>query len=173
MRARGSAHQCDKTESGVSSVGYVSRCYGRSEKRSSSTGLAFWTTGEKSENGKAEHREESGYLRSGLVSVSGVLVLVVLTLDYRVNVNSVNRNGVNSGRSDAGFQASVHHDSEKGDSKRRNASVHEGLRGNFCMCDRFSADGFRTRATRVIRCRVLGVRVTKRENRKKESGTSR
>ena len=26
----------------------------------------------------------------------------------------------------------------------------------FCMCDRFSADGFRTRAVRVIRRRVLG-----------------
>ena len=26
---------------------------------------------------------------------------------------------------------------------------------NFCMCDRFSADGFRTRAARVIRRRVL------------------
>ena len=32
---------------------------------------------------------------------------------------------------------------------------------NFCTCDRFSADGFRTRATRVIRWRVLGVRLTK------------
>ena len=29
------------------------------------------------------------------------------------------------------------------------------------MCDRFSADGFRTRAARVIRRRVLGVRVAK------------
>ena len=29
------------------------------------------------------------------------------------------------------------------------------------MCDRFSADGFRTRAAMVIRRRVLGVRVTK------------
>ena len=34
-------------------------------------------------------------------------------------------------------------------------------KGNFCMCDRFSADGFRTRAARVIRRRVLGVRVAK------------
>ena len=32
---------------------------------------------------------------------------------------------------------------------------------NFCMCDRFSADGFRTSAARVIRLRVLGVRATK------------
>ena len=56
----------------------------------------------------------SGYIRSGLVSVSGVLVLGVLTLDYRLKVNSVNRKRVNSGKSDAGFQASEHHDSEKG-----------------------------------------------------------
>ena len=37
----------------------------------------------------------------------------------------------------------------------------EREKGNFCMCDRVSADGFRTRATRVIRWRVLGVRATK------------
>ena len=30
-------------------------CYGRNGKRSSSTGLAFWTTGEIGESGKAEH----------------------------------------------------------------------------------------------------------------------
>ena len=41
------------------------------------------------------------------------------------------------------------------------------------MCDRFSADGFRTRAVRFIRRRVLGVRTTKRENRGREKGTSR
>ena len=29
-------------------------------------------------------------------------------------------------------------------------------KGKFCMCDRFSADGFRTRAVRMIRRRVLG-----------------
>ena len=34
-------------------------------------------------------------------------------------------------------------------------------KGNFCMCDRVSADGFRTCAVRVIRRRVLGVRVAK------------
>ena len=36
------------------------------------------------------------------------------------------------------------------------------------MCDRFSADGFRTRAARVIRRRVLGVRVAKGKNRGRE-----
>ena len=41
----------------------------------------------------------------------------------------------------------------------RGYKTHEEKRekGNFCMCDRFSADGFRTRAARVIRRRVLGV----------------
>ena len=32
---------------------------------------------------------------------------------------------MNPGKSDADFQASVHHDAKTGDSKRRNASVHE------------------------------------------------
>ena len=45
----------------------------------------------------------------------------------------------------------------------RGYATHEEERGkeNFCMCDRFLADGFRTRAARVIRRRVLGVRATK------------
>ena len=38
------------------------------------------------------------------------------------------------------------------------------------MCDRFSADGFRTRAVRVIRRRVLGVRVAKGKKTGKERG---
>ena len=47
----------------------------------------------------------------------------------------------------------------------RGYKTHEEERGkeNFCTCDRFSADGFRTRATRVIRWLVLGVRATKGE----------
>ena len=45
-----------------------------------------------------------GYLRPGLISLSGVLVLGVLTLDYRINVNSSNRKRVNSRKSGAGFQ---------------------------------------------------------------------
>ena len=50
--------------------------------------------------------------------------------------------------------------------------THEEQRrkGNFCMCDRFSADGFLTRATRVIRWQVLGVLATKVENRKRGTG---
>ena len=63
--------------------------------------------------------ENLATLGAGLVSVSGVLVLGVPTLDYRINVNSSNRKRVNSGKSGAGFQGSVHHDSEKGYSKRR------------------------------------------------------
>ena len=39
--------------------------------------------------------------------------------------------------------------------------VERGKKEKFCMCNRFSADGFRTRAARVIRRRVLGVRVAK------------
>ena len=44
------------------------------------------------------------------------------------------------------------------------------------MCDRFSADGFRTRATMVIRWRVLGVRATKGKTgkwRERRPGDSR
>ena len=43
-------------------------------------------------------------------------------------------------------------------------------KGNFCTCNRFSADGFRTRATRVIRWRVLGVRATKGETERRRAG---
>ena len=46
--------------------------------------------------------------------------------------------------------------------------VERGKKENFCMCDRFSADGFRTRAVRVIRRRVLGVRAAKGKNRERE-----
>ena len=103
----------------------------------------------------------SGYLRSGLVSVSGVLVLGVLTLDYRIKVNSVNRKGVNRGISDAGLQTSVHHDSEKGDSKRRNASVQGELMGN-----RFRQSERESGCTYV--CGVSGVQNTRRRTGKGE-----
>ena len=54
----------------------------------------------------------------------------------------------------------------------RGYKTHEEERGkgDFCMCDRFSADGFRTRATRVIRWRVLGVRATKGKTWKEGTG---
>ena len=53
-------------------------------------------------------------------------------------------------------------------------ATHEEELGNenFCMCDRFSADGFRTRAAREIRRWVLGVRATKGKNRGRKKGTS-
>ena len=62
---------------------------------------------------KAEQRKAqvgSGYLRPGLVSVSGVLVLGVLTLDYRIKVKSVNRKRVNPGNSDAVYGVLLHHE---------------------------------------------------------------
>ena len=68
---------------------------------------------------KAEHRWDRATLGAGLVSVSGVLVLGVLTLDYRIIVNSPNRKRVNPGKSGAGFQSSVHHEVGNGRSKRR------------------------------------------------------
>ena len=54
----------------------------------------------------------------------------------------------------------------------RGYKTHEEERGkgNFCMCDRFSADGFRTRAARVIRWRVLGVRVAKGKTERMRAG---
>ena len=54
----------------------------------------------------------------------------------------------------------------------RGYATHAEERGkeNFCMCDRFSADGFRTRDARVIRRRVLGVRATKGKTGKERSG---
>ena len=58
-------------------------------------------------------------LGAGLVLPSGVLVLGVLTVDYRISVNSPNRKRVNPGNSGAGFQRFVHHEVGKGRSKRR------------------------------------------------------
>ena len=95
------------------------QCYWRNGKRSSGTGLVFWTTGEKGEYGKAGHRVDRATLGAGLVSVSGVLVLGVLSVDYRVNVTKLNRKRVNPGNSGAGFQRFVHHEVGKWRSKRR------------------------------------------------------
>ena len=54
----------------------------------------------------------------------------------------------------------------------RGYATHEEERGkeNFCTCGRVSADGFRTRAARVIRRRVLGVRATKGKTGKGREG---
>ena len=56
----------------------------------------------------------SGYLRSGLVSVSGVLVLGVLTLVYRIPELSEKRKRVIPGNSDAVYGVLLHHEFEKG-----------------------------------------------------------
>ena len=54
----------------------------------------------------------------------------------------------------------------------RGYATHEEKRGkeNFCICDRFSADGFGTRASTVIRRRVLWVRATKGKTGKGGTG---
>ena len=63
---------------------------------------------------------------------------------------------------------------EKADARMRvvcrGYATHEEERGkwNFCVCDRFSADGFRTRAARVIRRRELGLGRPKGKNRGRE-----
>ena len=83
-------------------------------------GLDVRRGGAKEGKGKEQSTGENrATLGAGLVSVSGVLVLGVLTLDYRINVNSSNRRRVNPGISGAGFQRSVHHEVGKGISKRR------------------------------------------------------
>ena len=154
--------------------------------------------------GKAEQSRAqvgSGYLKPGLVSVSVVLVLGVLTLDYRIPELSRKRKRVNPGNSDAGYGVLLHHEFGKWKSKRRKhrctrsvpgnrlagekgkagarmcvvcrgnrTHKEERKKGNFCTCDRFSADGFRTRATRVIRWRVLGVRAAKGETERRGTG---
>ena len=73
--------------------------------------------------------ENRATLGAGLVSVSGVLVLGVLTLDYRINVNSSNRKRVNPGKSDAGFQTSVHHEIGKWISKDANTEAKDRVTG--------------------------------------------
>ena len=60
-------------------------------------GLDYRRGGYKGE--KQSTGENRATLGAGLVSVSGVLVLGVLTLDYRINVNSSNRKRVNSRKS--------------------------------------------------------------------------
>ena len=66
-----------------------------------------------------EARGGSGYLRPGLVSLSGVLVLGVLTLVYRIPELSRKLKRVNPGNSDAEYEVLLHHEIGKGNSKRR------------------------------------------------------
>ena len=68
--------------------------------------------------GKSREEQSTGENRAtlgaGLVSLSGVLVLGVLTVDYRIIVIPPNRKRVNPGNSGAGFQRFVHHEIGKG-----------------------------------------------------------
>ena len=52
----------------------------------------------------------SGYLRPDLVSVSVVLALEVLTLDYRIPELSRKQKRVNPGNSGAGYGVLLHHE---------------------------------------------------------------
>ena len=61
----------------------------------------------------------SGYLRPGLVSLSGALVLGVLTLVYRIPELSRKLKEVNPGDPDAEYGVLLHHEIGKGNSKRR------------------------------------------------------
>ena len=98
-------------------------------------------------------------LGAGLVSVSGVLVLGVLTLVCRINVNSPNRKRVNPGNSGAGFQRFVHHEVGKGRSKRRkHKPVYECYRAIVIA---------RGESECTYVCRMLGVHNTRR---KRENG---
>ena len=83
--------------------------------------------------GKAEQSRAqvgSGYLRPGLVSVSVVRVLGVLTLDYRIPVLSRKQKRVNPDNSDAGYGVSLHHELGKSKSKRRKHQSVRSVRGN-------------------------------------------
>ena len=83
--------------------------------------------------GKAEQSKAQvgpGYLRPGLVSVSGVLVLGVLTLVYLIPDLSMKRKRVNPGSSDAEYGVLLHHEIGKGNSKRRKHKSVRSVRGN-------------------------------------------
>ena len=68
-------------------------------------------------------------MRPGLVSVSGVLVLGVLTLDYRIPDLSRKRNMLNPGNSDAEYGVLLHHEIGNWNSKRRK---HKSARSVQC-----------------------------------------
>ena len=76
--------------------------------------------------GKSRVEQSTGENRStlgaGLVSLSVVLVLGVLTVDYRIIVIPPNRKRVNPGNSGAWFQILCTMKSEKGDRKDANAN---------------------------------------------------
>ena len=64
---------------------------------------------------KSRAQVGSGYLMPGLVSVSGVLVLGVLTLVYLIPDLSMKRKRVNPGSSDAEYGVLLRHGFGKGE----------------------------------------------------------
>ena len=114
--------------------------------------------------GKAEQstaQVRSGYLRPGLVSVSGVLVLGVLTLVYRIPELSRKQKRVNPKYSDAGYGVLLHHEIGKGKSKRRKQKSVSAVLGNR-DCRSESESG------RTYVCGVSGVQNTRRKTGKGE-----
>ena len=103
----------------------------------------------------------SGYLRSGLVSVSAALVLGVLTLVYRIPELSRKLKEVNSGNSEAEYGVQLHHEFGKGKSKRRNTRSVSAVRGN-----RDSRSEMESGCTYV--CGVSGVQDTRIRTEKGE-----
>ena len=99
---------------------------------------------------KSRAQVGSGYLRPGLVSVSGVLVLGVLTLDYRIPNLSRKRKSANPGNSDAEYGVLLHHEIGKGKSKRRK---HKSV--SAVQCNRNSRSKRESGCTYV--CDVSGV----------------
>ena len=81
--------------------------------------------GNRRERGKLENnaQERSGYLRPGLVSVPGALVLVVLTLAYCISVKSMKQKEVNLRKSGARLRVAAHHCPVRGKSKRRTNGI--------------------------------------------------
>ena len=110
---------------------------------------------------KSREQVGFGYLRPGLVSVSGVLVLGVLTLDSRILNSSRKRKRVNPGNSDAEYRVLLHHEVGKGKSKRRKHKSVRSVRGN-----RFSHS--KRESGRTYVCGVSGVRNTRRRTGKRE-----
>ena len=72
----------------------------------------------------------SGYLRPGLVSLSGVMVLGYLTLVYRIPELSRKLKEVNPWYSDADYGVSLHHEIGKENSERRKHRSVRRIQGN-------------------------------------------
>ena len=169
-------------------------CYGRNGKRYSSTGRAFWAIGEAREYGKAEHMWDRATLgRAWFLSpLSWFLCRIPELSRKQQRVNPGNSDawyGVllhhefgkgKSKRRNTGVKLAVRGNRNSRREGESGCMYVCGMLGvqntrrrtgkwNFYTLDRFSADGFRTRATRVILWRVLGVRAAKGETEKKRA----